>query len=70
MNWTDEGALYSQIGLFLREDLGRGDLSSQAVIARNSRARAPDPRVENGAPRPLEQPGHRFNDGHRAQKRH
>ena len=40
MNWTDEGALYSQISLFLREDLGRGDLSSQAVIARNTRARA------------------------------
>ena len=24
MNWVDEGALYSQVGLFLREDLGRG----------------------------------------------
>ena len=23
MNWLDEGALYSSIGLFLREDLGR-----------------------------------------------
>jgi len=39
MNWTDEGALYSQIGLFLREDLGRGDLTSQAILARNTRAR-------------------------------
>ena len=24
MNWIDEGALYSQISVFLREDLGRG----------------------------------------------
>jgi len=39
MNWMDEGALYSQISLFLREDLGRGDLTSQAILARNTRAR-------------------------------
>jgi nicotinate-nucleotide pyrophosphorylase (carboxylating) len=39
MNWLDEGALYSQIGLLLREDLGRGDITSQAIIARNTRAR-------------------------------
>ena len=39
MNWMDEGALYSQIALFLREDLGRGDITSQALIARNTRAR-------------------------------
>jgi nicotinate-nucleotide pyrophosphorylase (carboxylating) len=39
MNWLDEGALYSQIGIFLREDLGRGDLTTQSVIARNTRAR-------------------------------
>jgi len=39
MNWVDEGALYSQIGLFLREDLGRGDLTSQSILARNTRAR-------------------------------
>ena len=39
MNWMDEGALYSQIALFLREDLGRGDITSQAIIARNTRAR-------------------------------
>ena len=39
MNWLDEGALYSQIALFLREDLGRGDITSQAIIARNTRAR-------------------------------
>jgi nicotinate-nucleotide pyrophosphorylase (carboxylating) len=39
MNWIDEGALYSQIGIFLREDLGRGDLTTQSIIARNTRAR-------------------------------
>ena len=40
MNWFDEGALYSQISLFLREDLGRGDITTQSIIARNTRARA------------------------------
>src|SRR5258706_878140 len=40
MNWLDEGALYSQIGVFLREDLGRGDITTQSIIARNTRARA------------------------------
>lgn len=40
MNWVDEGALYSQIGVFLREDLGRGDITTQSIIARNTRARA------------------------------
>lgn len=40
MNWIDEGALYSQIGLFLREDLGRGDITTQSLVARNTRARA------------------------------
>ncbi len=39
MNWMDEGALYSQLSLFLREDLGRGDITSQAIVARNTRAR-------------------------------
>jgi nicotinate-nucleotide pyrophosphorylase (carboxylating) len=39
MNWLDEGALYSQIGMFLREDLGRGDITTQAIVARNTRAR-------------------------------
>lgn len=39
MNWLDEGALYSQIAVFLREDLGRGDITSQAIVARNARAR-------------------------------
>ena len=40
MNWIDEGALFSQISLFLREDLGRGDITTQSIIARNTRARA------------------------------
>src|SRR5436309_4300756 len=39
MNWLDEGALYSSIGLFLREDLGRGDITTQGVLTRNTRAR-------------------------------
>jgi nicotinate-nucleotide pyrophosphorylase (carboxylating) len=39
MNWFDEGALYSQISGLLREDLGRGDLTSQAIVERNTRAR-------------------------------
>ena len=40
MNWIDEGALYSQIGLYLREDMGRGDITTQSIIVRNTRARA------------------------------
>ena len=39
MNWFDEGALFSQIGLFLREDMGRGDITTQSIITRNTRAR-------------------------------
>lgn len=39
MNWLDEGALYSQIGAFLAEDLGRGDITTQATITRNAHAR-------------------------------
>ena len=39
MNWLDEGALYSSIGLFLREDLGRGDVTTQTVLMRNARAK-------------------------------
>ena len=39
MNWFDEGALYSQIGVFLREDMGRGDITTQSIITRNTRAR-------------------------------
>src|SRR6185436_8560894 len=39
VNWLDEGALYSSIGLFLREDLGRGDITTQTVLSRNIRAK-------------------------------
>lgn len=39
MNWLDEGALFSQIGAFLAEDLGRGDITTQATVTRNARAR-------------------------------
>src|SRR5256714_7515232 len=39
VNWLDEGALYSSISLFLREDLGRGDITTQSVLMRNARAR-------------------------------
>jgi nicotinate-nucleotide pyrophosphorylase len=38
MNWLDEGALYASVGLFLREDLGRGDITTQAIIMRNAGA--------------------------------
>jgi nicotinate-nucleotide pyrophosphorylase (carboxylating) len=39
MKWLDEGALFSQIGAFLAEDLGRGDITSQATVTRNTHAR-------------------------------
>ena len=39
MNWLDEGALFSQIGAFLNEDLGRGDITTQSVVMRQQRAR-------------------------------
>jgi nicotinate-nucleotide pyrophosphorylase (carboxylating) len=39
MNWLDEGALFSQIGAFLSEDLGRGDITTQSTVVRNARAR-------------------------------
>lgn len=39
MNWMDEGALFAQIAVMLREDLGRGDITSQAIVERNTRAR-------------------------------
>lgn len=35
----DEGALFSQIGQFLNEDLGRGDITTQATVLKNARAR-------------------------------
>lgn len=39
MSWLDEGALFSQIGAFLSEDLGRGDITTQSTVVRNARAR-------------------------------
>ncbi len=39
MSWLDEGALFSQIGAFLNEDLGRGDITTQSIVARNTHAR-------------------------------
>src|SRR5919107_5744367 len=39
MNWLDDAALFSQIGAFLSEDLGRGDITTQSTVTRNSRAR-------------------------------
>jgi nicotinate-nucleotide pyrophosphorylase (carboxylating) len=39
MNWLDEGALFSQIGAYLNEDLGRGDITTQSCIVRQQRAR-------------------------------
>ena len=32
MNWMDEGALFSQIGAFLSEDLGRGDITKKLTV--------------------------------------
>ena len=39
MTWIDDGALFSQISAFLAEDLGRGDITTQACVGRNARAR-------------------------------
>ena len=39
MNWFDEGALYSQISAFLAEDLGRGDITTQATVPRSTHGR-------------------------------
>ena len=46
MNWLDEGTLYSSIGLFLREDLGRGDITTQTVLMRNARAAITPPSLD------------------------
>jgi nicotinate-nucleotide pyrophosphorylase (carboxylating) len=39
MTWLDEGALFSQIGAFLNEDMGRGDITTQSVVARSRSAK-------------------------------
>ncbi|MDQ3586387.1 MAG: carboxylating nicotinate-nucleotide diphosphorylase [Pyrinomonadaceae bacterium] len=39
MNWLDDGALFNQISMFLSEDLGRGDITTQSTVSRNTRGR-------------------------------
>lgn len=39
MNWLDDAMLFSQVSAFLGEDLGRGDITTQACVVRNARAR-------------------------------
>jgi nicotinate-nucleotide pyrophosphorylase (carboxylating) len=39
MNWLDEGALFSQIGSFLHEDMGRGDITTQSTLKRSQSAK-------------------------------
>ncbi|MBX5478310.1 MAG: carboxylating nicotinate-nucleotide diphosphorylase [Pyrinomonas methylaliphatogenes] len=39
MNWLDDNALFSQVGAFLNEDIGRGDITTQAIVSRNAHAR-------------------------------
>ena len=39
MNWLDEGALFSQIGAFLNEDIGRGDITTQSTVMRSQSAK-------------------------------
>ena len=39
MSWLDDGALFSQIGAFLNEDLGRGDITTQSTVKRSQNAK-------------------------------
>src|SRR2546430_1662755 len=39
MTWLDEGALFSQIGAFLNEDIGRGDITTQSIVMRSQSAK-------------------------------
>jgi nicotinate-nucleotide pyrophosphorylase (carboxylating) len=39
MKWLDEGALFSNIAMFLNEDLGRGDITTQATVLRQQTAK-------------------------------
>ena len=39
MSWLDEGTLFSQIGAFLIEDIGRGDITTQATVMRSQSAK-------------------------------
>ena len=37
MSWLDTGAIMGQIGEFLAEDLGRGDITTQATVPNDAR---------------------------------
>ena len=39
MSWLDEGALFAQIGAFLSEDIGRGDITTQSTVMRSQSAK-------------------------------
>lgn len=39
MKWLDQGTLYAQVSMFLNEDIGRGDITTQSLITRRMRAR-------------------------------
>jgi nicotinate-nucleotide pyrophosphorylase (carboxylating) len=39
MSWLDEGALFSQVGAFLNEDIGRGDITTQSTVMRSQSAK-------------------------------
>jgi nicotinate-nucleotide pyrophosphorylase (carboxylating) len=38
MNWLDSGGIMAAIGDFLAEDIGRGDITTQATVSRETRA--------------------------------
>jgi nicotinate-nucleotide pyrophosphorylase (carboxylating) len=38
MNWLESGGIMAAIGEFLAEDIGRGDITTQATVARETRA--------------------------------
>ena len=38
MNWLESGGIMSAIGEFLAEDIGRGDITTHATVARDIRA--------------------------------
>ena len=38
MNWLESGGIMAAIGEFLAEDIGRGDITTQATVARDVRA--------------------------------
>lgn len=38
MSWLDNGEVFANIGEFLTEDLGRGDITTRSIVQRNVRA--------------------------------